>query len=236
MVPKTLPWLVSVVTSATMPLAMGRSEASMAPLMARRTNIGVTSSTKARTQVIRPCITHPRTMMDLRDMIARSAKVPQIGEARLPAMPWIRFIVARWLSVRPRLACSAKKTQGSSAPSAPSRPPTAQRKKRSLALGLFGVCCRASAARWVAGVFSPASSSLVFTIASRSGAVEITAPEASQLLPPGDAATPRVVGVCSTVIVPCDAGGGGRDVGSRAVLGAGDWIRPPGGRSQTRGS
>mmetsp|Transcript_2961 Transcript_2961/g.8210 ORF Transcript_2961/g.8210 Transcript_2961/m.8210 type:complete len:271 (-) Transcript_2961:133-945(-) len=175
-IPKTLPWLASVVTSATMPLAMGRREASIAPFRPLSISMGVRSFTPARITVMRPCSTHPMTMMAFRDMSPRSAMVPQKGAARFPHRACVRLMAARLFSVRPRSLCKAKKTQASSTPSAPSRPPTEQRMRMSRLLGIF---TSSSCSSWSSVVAIVAIVDIV-TPVSFLGALEPNSPATSQ--------------------------------------------------------
>mmetsp|Transcript_78735 Transcript_78735/g.197833 ORF Transcript_78735/g.197833 Transcript_78735/m.197833 type:complete len:269 (+) Transcript_78735:1121-1927(+) len=135
---KTFPRFDSDVTSAMMPLAMGRSEASITPFKDRRRIIGVRSSTPARTMVMRPCSTHPSTMMDLRVIMPRSAKVPHTGPAKFDERAWTMLMTARLFRLRPKSCWRAKKTHGSSTPSAPSNPPTKHSMDNVLSPGF---CC-----------------------------------------------------------------------------------------------
>mmetsp|Transcript_88459 Transcript_88459/g.234956 ORF Transcript_88459/g.234956 Transcript_88459/m.234956 type:complete len:208 (+) Transcript_88459:797-1420(+) len=86
--PKTLPRLPSEVTSATMPLEMGLSAARSAPTMARRRIMLQRAVVVARAMLARPCPTAPMTRMVRRRRIPRSARMPQIGAARLMVTPW----------------------------------------------------------------------------------------------------------------------------------------------------
>mmetsp|Transcript_92398 Transcript_92398/g.238530 ORF Transcript_92398/g.238530 Transcript_92398/m.238530 type:complete len:229 (+) Transcript_92398:1003-1689(+) len=90
--PKILPRFDSAVMSATMPLEMGRSAASIAPLRERRKIMGIMMVTTASMQVTTPCPSEPNIRMVLRNMMPRSAMMPQNGAARFVNTAWAVFM------------------------------------------------------------------------------------------------------------------------------------------------
>mmetsp|Transcript_40152 Transcript_40152/g.123915 ORF Transcript_40152/g.123915 Transcript_40152/m.123915 type:complete len:252 (-) Transcript_40152:7-762(-) len=137
MQPNTRPRRHSEVTSATTPLAMGFKEASMTPLKARRTIIGPSWSTKAKTTVMRPWTTQPTIISVFRRMMPRSAMTPQHGAARFWARTCTSVMSARSFRERPKSTCKAKNTHGNITVSAPSKAPTAHRVKSSCQPGIL---------------------------------------------------------------------------------------------------
>mmetsp|Transcript_80002 Transcript_80002/g.259333 ORF Transcript_80002/g.259333 Transcript_80002/m.259333 type:complete len:200 (-) Transcript_80002:359-958(-) len=83
--PKILPRCFSAVTSATMPLEMGRRAASSTPFRALSKIIGIISVTKANRMVTRPWPMEPSSKTVRRCRMPRSAKMPQKGAAKFVA-------------------------------------------------------------------------------------------------------------------------------------------------------
>mmetsp|Transcript_22288 Transcript_22288/g.50766 ORF Transcript_22288/g.50766 Transcript_22288/m.50766 type:complete len:232 (+) Transcript_22288:822-1517(+) len=105
--PKTFPRLPSEVTSAMMPLEIGRSAARRPPTTARKTIMLHKAVVVANAMVMSPCPKAPMTRMVLRRRIPRSARMPQMGAAKLMVTPWATVKYARSVSSKPISLCKA---------------------------------------------------------------------------------------------------------------------------------